>query len=174
MSEIKAQLPAEEEDLLKKVADELICVPCNRRFAHHSSLSRHKRKHKKSSIFPCDDCEKSFSRKDALMRHRRQKKCDNVGRFPCGKCRKKFTVKSSLTRHMKVHQDTEKAEKEIEFPFIRERRSLDIQPEFTDSNDESDSECDSDSTNETVDESPHKSAPDLPALTGLGGKSLSL
>lgn len=92
-----------------------MCNICGEKFAHRSSLSRHRQSHKKRPVLLCLKCNKQYSRKDSFKNHSKiglcVKKITKTS-WECKRCDKTFGRKSSLTRHKKVHEKEDSKENE--------------------------------------------------------------
>jgi uncharacterized Zn-finger protein len=71
-------------------------------FASARAFYAHRRLHRSSEEFVCDECGKSFRNRDGLRQH---KKTHDDSEFPCESCDKKFRCKSGLTKHMGIVHD---------------------------------------------------------------------
>ena len=90
-----------------------MCNICGKRFAHKSSLSRHRQSHKIRPVLLCLKCNKQYSRKDSFKNHEKIGQCiKNIVKtsWECEVCGKTFGRKSSRTRHMKVHEKEDSKE----------------------------------------------------------------
>uniref|UniRef100_A0A8D9F561 Zinc finger protein 1 n=2 Tax=Cacopsylla melanoneura TaxID=428564 RepID=A0A8D9F561_9HEMI len=74
------------------------CDQCDKVFAKHSSLARHKYEHSGQRPYKCVDCPKAFKHKHHLTEHKRLHSGEKP--FQCCKCLKRFSHSGSYSQHM--------------------------------------------------------------------------
>ncbi|KAK9511960.1 hypothetical protein O3M35_000514 [Rhynocoris fuscipes] len=74
------------------------CDQCDKTFAKHSSLARHKYEHSGQRPHKCDICPKAFKHKHHLTEHKRLHSGEKP--FQCSKCLKRFSHSGSYSQHM--------------------------------------------------------------------------
>ncbi|XP_014255298.1 zinc finger E-box-binding homeobox protein zag-1-like isoform X2 [Cimex lectularius] len=74
------------------------CDQCDKTFAKHSSLARHKYEHSGQRPHKCDECAKAFKHKHHLTEHKRLHSGEKP--FQCIKCLKRFSHSGSFSQHM--------------------------------------------------------------------------
>ncbi|KAF6204174.1 hypothetical protein GE061_002514 [Apolygus lucorum] len=74
------------------------CDQCDKTFAKHSSLARHKYEHSGQRPHKCDLCPRAFKHKHHLTEHKRLHSGEKP--FQCSKCLKRFSHSGSYSQHM--------------------------------------------------------------------------
>ncbi|XP_073981800.1 Zn finger homeodomain 1 isoform X3 [Rhodnius prolixus] len=74
------------------------CDQCDKTFAKHSSLARHKYEHSGQRPHKCDICPRAFKHKHHLTEHKRLHTGEKP--FQCLKCLKRFSHSGSFSQHM--------------------------------------------------------------------------
>ncbi|KAL1140139.1 hypothetical protein AAG570_000071 [Ranatra chinensis] len=74
------------------------CDQCDKTFAKHSSLARHKYEHSGQRPHKCDLCTRAFKHKHHLTEHKRLHSGEKP--FECSKCHKRFSHSGSFSQHM--------------------------------------------------------------------------
>nr|XP_024215380.1 zinc finger protein 1 isoform X2 [Halyomorpha halys] len=95
---------ADEADDAKRIKldsepdGQFACDQCDKTFAKHSSLARHKYEHSGQRPHKCDICPKAFKHKHHLTEHKRLHSGEKP--FQCSKCLKRFSHSGSYSQHM--------------------------------------------------------------------------
>ncbi|KAI5723315.1 hypothetical protein M8J76_004197 [Diaphorina citri] len=77
---------------------QFLCDQCDKVFAKHSSLARHKYEHSGQRPYKCVECPKAFKHKHHLTEHKRLHSGEKP--FQCCKCLKRFSHSGSYSQHM--------------------------------------------------------------------------